>query len=132
MNIAIIIVIVLLLCVAGFYYFKKAQGKLSNYTPKEVYERIKAGKQVVLLDVRAGYERKKAYLDNSIHIPMQEIDSKLEELNGNKDKEIIVYCAVGGRSVVVAAHLQKLGYKVGNMTGGIKRWINEELEYKSG
>jgi rhodanese-related sulfurtransferase len=130
----IIIIIVLALVVVsavGWFFFKKTQGTLTNYTPMQVYEKLKKGDDVVLLDVRAEFERKREYIDGSIHIPMQEVGSRIEELKKMKDKEIIVHCAVGGRSVVTSAQLQKLGFKVGNMMGGIKEWIRDSLEYKT-
>lgn len=127
----IIVLAVAVLFAVGWLLFKKTEGTLTNYTPKEVYEKMKRGEEVVLLDVRAEFERKREYIEGSIHIPMQEVGSRIEELKKLKDKEIIVHCAVGGRSVVTAAQLQKLGFKVGNMTGGIKQWIRDRLDYKS-
>jgi rhodanese-related sulfurtransferase len=132
MTINIIVLALVLVTVVGLLFFKKTQGTLTNYTPKQVYEKMQRGDDMILLDVRTEFERKHEYIDGSIHIPMQEVGSRIDELKKFKDKEIIVHCAVGGRSVVTASQLQKLGFKVGNMTGGIKEWIRESLEYKTG
>ena len=44
-------------------------------------------------------------------------------LNEYKDKEIVVLCAVGGRSMMAAQLLVREGFKdVRNLSGGIRVW----------
>ncbi len=78
-------------------------------------------RSVVLLDVREPYERALAAIEPSIHIPMNELPDRLAEVP--KNREIIVYCHVGVRSMMVAGYLDSLGYpSVYSLTGGIDAW----------
>lgn len=75
----------------------------------------------VLVDVREGFERDICTIENSMHIPMGEIPARLNELP--KDKEILVHCHHGGRSLKVVHFLRQNGYERStNVGGGIDSW----------
>lgn len=75
----------------------------------------------MIVDVRTTGEWQQGHLDGAIHIPMSQFRSRMNEIS--KDKKILIYCAVGGRSVVAAQFLVQNGYKnVYNLRGGIVRW----------
>lgn len=97
----------------------------TQLSPKEVAERLKVGPEtVVLVDVREPYERDYAVIVPSIHIPMQEIPERLAEIPG--DKEVILYCHTGARSMMVAGFLTSHGWEtVANLAGGIDAWSRE-------
>lgn len=77
--------------------------------------------RVVLLDVREPEERQFAAIEPSIHIPMQEVPARLAEVP--HDREVVVYCHSGSRSMLVAGFLQNRGYRsVANLSGGIDAW----------
>jgi rhodanese-related sulfurtransferase len=79
---------------------------------------------VVLLDVREPYERRMASIEPSLHIPMNEVPQRLDEIP--KDREVVVYCHSGSRSMMVAGFLSGQGYRsVANLTGGIDAWSVE-------
>jgi rhodanese-related sulfurtransferase len=90
--------------------------------PVEVSDRWrKRPDAVVLLDVREAYERRVASIDPSLHIPMQEVPQRLAEIP--RDKELIIYCHTGTRSMMVAGFLAGQGWKsVANLSGGIDAW----------
>ncbi len=92
---------------------------------REVSEKLWAGDgHVVLLDVREPYERELASIRPSLHIPMGEVPERLEEIP--KDREVIVYCHSGSRSMMVAGFLVNRGWKnVANLSGGIDAWSVE-------
>lgn len=69
-----------------------------------------------VLDVRTDVERSLGYIPGSAHIPQTELRERLDELS--RDKEWIVYCAVGQRAYVVERILKQNGYRVKNLTGG--------------
>ncbi|HUR69245.1 MAG TPA: rhodanese-like domain-containing protein [Candidatus Thermoplasmatota archaeon] len=85
----------------------------------EAARRHSAG-EVVLLDVREGYELSRAQVEGALHIPMREVPSRLAELP--KDKPILVLCHHGGRSQAVADWLGDQGYEAANVEGGINAW----------
>lgn len=80
---------------------------------------------VFILDVRSQQEREQGYIPGSRLIPIDTLEKRLAEIP--KNRPVIVYCAVGSRSRVVAQGLSRLGYpEVYNMRDGIMGW------YKSG
>lgn len=72
----------------------------------------------ILVDVRTEIEYNNGHLEGAINIPVDELRSRLSELD--KDKEIIEYCQVGLRGYIAARILSQYGYKVKNITGGYK------------
>ena len=73
--------------------------------------------QVHVLDVREPVERANGYINNSSHIRLQELPSRILELKKNDD--FIVYCAGGYRSMIACSLLAKNGfYRIINVEGG--------------
>jgi len=94
---------------------------MSEITPQELQARIAAGQSPVLVDVRQDWETKLCRLDNALHIPIEEIELRTEELS--PEDEIVVYCHQGVRSAAVAEYLRQLGFKnVRNLAGGLDLW----------
>jgi len=91
-------------------------------TPKELKARLDRNERPLLLDVRQDWETKLCRLENAIHIPIEEIELRTDELN--PDDEIVVYCHQGVRSAAVAEYLrQQHGFKdVKNLAGGLDSW----------
>jgi len=84
---------------------------------------IDSNPNLVILDVRTRAEYDSGHLKNATLIPVTELANRLGELN--KDKEILVYCMSGGRSVTASQMLVDNGFsKVYNMLGGITAWRN--------
>lgn len=95
---------------------------VEELTPEDVADRLrKAPGRVVLLDVREPFEREQAEITPSLHIPMREVAGRTSEIP--RDKEIVVYCHGGSRSMMVAAYLENHGFPtVANLSGGIDAW----------
>jgi len=91
---------------------------------RDLKARLDKGDRPVLLDVREPEEVAIVRLPGSIHIPMGEVPGRLHELD--PDKEIIVYCHHGVRSLRVAQFLAQRDFShVVNLTGGIDAWALE-------
>jgi len=87
----------------------------------ELNEKFKYKQEFLLLDVRKDQEVMVSKINDSIHIPMNQIPSRLNELD--KNKEIIVQCKSGKRSAKVCKFLIQNGYSdVKNLVGGILAW----------
>ena len=107
-------------------YATETNGATASITPRELKERIDAGEEIMLLDVREPHEWEISNLGRlgAVQIPKNEILSHLGELD--TAREIIVYCKVGGRSADVIQELQKHGYrKLVNLSGGINKWARD-------
>jgi rhodanese-related sulfurtransferase len=75
----------------------------------------------LLLDVREPLEFQTCSIAGSTHLPMGEVPARKDELD--EDAEIVVICHHGGRSMQVAAFLEKNGFdKVYNLAGGVDSW----------
>ncbi|WP_102400458.1 DsrE/DsrF/DrsH-like family protein [Haloimpatiens massiliensis] len=72
----------------------------------------------IVLDVRTDIERENGSIKNSIHIPVDELRGRLNELP--KDKEIWVCCQIGLRGYIGERILKSNGFKAKNITGGYK------------
>ena len=90
----------------------------------ELNEKMKNKDVFILLDVRNMHEVIFSKIDEAIHIPMNEIPSRLNEIDNSKD--IIVQCKSGKRSAKVCQYLLQQSYKnVWNLKGGIIAWSKE-------
>ncbi len=86
----------------------------------ELKEWMANGKDFLLVDVREEWERQN-YNIGGMHIPMGELTGRTDEIP--KDKEVILYCEKGIRSVIVIQRLESLGFQnLFNLSGGIKAW----------
>jgi sulfur-carrier protein adenylyltransferase/sulfurtransferase len=83
-----------------------------------------AGEHPLVIDVREAWELDVARLEEVLHIPMNEIAQRLSELD--RERETIVMCRSGGRSLRVAQYLEQQGLPhVLNLTGGILAWAQD-------
>ncbi len=94
--------------------------EIENIGPFELLEKMRSGDEFFLLDVRTPSEHAAQAISGSHLIPLQELGWRLQELP--RDKEIVVYCRVGNRSVYASLYLARQGYKVKNLEGGIVLW----------
>jgi rhodanese-related sulfurtransferase len=101
---------------------------IKHYTPTEVSEKLRNSRSVLLLDVRTLKERRAQSIKKSIHIPLAEISSRVDELNKFRNHEIICYCKAGIRSLSAASKLKKNGFNSANLKGGIVQWSLEVLK----
>lgn len=75
-------------------------------------------KDYVLLDVRTDLEFDNGHLEGALNIPVDELRSRLGELD--KSKTVVEYCQVGIRGYIADRILTQNGFKVLNVTGGYK------------
>jgi len=94
--------------------------------PVDVKLRLEQGDDLILIDVREPFEYEIARIEGARLIPLTEFVLRLPELEPYKDKEIVVYCHRGGRSLMAAQILLARGFqKVRSMYGGIDAWAEQ-------
>lgn len=96
-----------------------------NISSEEVYKMMK-NEDVVIIDVREDFEYEGGHLENSINIPLDDLEKKINEID--KDKKIIVYCLSGNRAQIALEILAEKGYNNIYTFGGIKDWNYELYE----
>lgn len=85
-------------------------------------------KNALLLDVREIVEVENGVINDAVNIPVNELRDRMGELP--KHKEIWVYCAVGLRGYIASRILMQNGYKVKNLTGGYKSFLQGNFKAK--
>ncbi|MGL6521915.1 FAD-dependent oxidoreductase [Aeromonas dhakensis] len=81
----------------------------------------------LVLDVRNSPELDKlGRIPGALHIPLDELRSRLHELP--RDKELLISCQVGLRGHVACRLLSQHGFKVKNLSGGFKTWQMAVME----
>lgn len=82
-----------------------------------------------LLDVRTKGEFKFGTIDNALLIPVDDLRGRMNELDRNK--EIVIFCAVGIRGYIASKILKQNGYKVSNLLGGYNFYSSVKNHYSS-
>jgi len=82
--------------------------------------------RTLLLDVRRPDERAKGSIPGSIHIPLDEIRARMNELP--HDREIVAYCLSGQRSYFACRILSQHGFQVRNLSGSYRTWKTATAE----
>jgi rhodanese-related sulfurtransferase len=72
-----------------------------------------------VLDVREPVEWAHGHVAGSVHIPLAEIATRLDEV---PDGQVLVVCKVGARSARVAGYLVQQGRDAVNLDGGLLDW----------
>ena len=94
---------------------------IEDITPRDLAVKLDGEPRPMLLDVREAWELSIARLDPALHMPMNDVPDRLDELN--PDQEIVVLCHHGRRSRQVVAFLKQSGFRqVLNLVGGIDAW----------
>ena len=70
----------------------------------------------IILDVRDDIELELGYIEGAKNIPVNSLRDRIDELD--KNKEILVYCAIGIRGYIASRILTQKGYKAKNLIGG--------------
>jgi len=96
-------------------------------TPQEVTQRLAAGEQLALIDVREPGEVQLARIEGAELIPMRTVPAELQRLEAHAGQALlIVFCHHGVRSLNVVNWLREQGVSAcRSMAGGIDRWSRE-------
>ena len=93
-------------------------------TPVELKQRLDAGDDLFILDVREPNEYQINRIPGSMLIPLGELPRRYQELDS--DREIVAHCKMGGRSAKAVEYLRSVGFaRVKNLRGGVLEWIDK-------
>jgi Dinucleotide-utilizing enzymes involved in molybdopterin and thiamine biosynthesis family 2 len=94
---------------------------IAEIDPVTLSDRLKAGDDIQLLDVREPWEWQIARIPGARLIPLGQLSSEMGSLDPARDT--VIYCKSGVRSLYAAHELEESGFrKLSNLTGGILRW----------
>ena len=97
---------------------------MKEITVTELKEKMDAGDDIELIDVRQPDEYAFAKIEGAKLIPLGEIIARKDEIDTSK--EVVVHCKMGGRSARAIQALQQSGVEgdMANLVGGITAWSN--------
>lgn len=93
---------------------------MKQISPAQLKQWADSNHEFVLIDVREGWEHETYNIGGTL-IPMGELPGRIKEIP--TDKEVIVYCEKGIRSVIAIQRLEAAGFtNLINLSGGMKGW----------
>ena len=118
---------VALLVVFAMLVMTTVQARLLGYRelkPAELVQLINRDTPL-LLDVRKDDEFNGGHLSGALHIPLEQLQARHDELQAYRDRPIVVYCRSGQRSARAATALKKMNFtSLYKLAGGMLAWQN--------
>ena len=117
-------------------FVARAREQVKELFPWDVDETMKQDSETLLLDIREECEFMSYHIEHSMLIPRGILETACEydyedsvpELVEARDRDIIVICRSGNRSLLAAHTMQEMGYnKVTSMKTGLRGWNDYEL-----
>lgn len=98
-----------------------ARPHVKEITVDQARQRLAENPGAVLVDVREDHEWDKAHARQAVHLGKGILERDLEKTISDPNREIIMYCGGGYRSILTAEAAQKMGYRnVFSLAGGYK------------
>jgi rhodanese-related sulfurtransferase len=76
-----------------------------------------------VIDVREAYEREAGHIAGTRHIELNHLTAQAATVD--RERPVIFYCRVGGRSTMAAQAFRASGFQAYSMDGGLRRWADE-------
>ena len=93
---------------------------MKQLSPDELKKWTDSGQDFLLIDIREGWERE-SFNIGGLHISMGDLFNQSAELP--RDKDVVLYCEKGIRSVIAIQRLEAAGFEnLFNLAGGMKAW----------
>jgi len=106
--------------------------------PWDLEEQLQENPDTLIVDVREPYEYDVMHIPGSINVPRGILETACEydyedtvpELVEARDRDVVVVCRSGNRSIFAAEVMQKLGYKnVTSLKTGLRGWSDYEQPF---
>ena len=96
-------------------------------SPADAVQLISRGDAVVI-DLRPDGEYRNGHIVNAIHVPFDQIESRLGRLGKYRKQPVIAACRTGQQSATAAKRLRSEGFeRVHRLQGGIVAWQGADL-----
>ncbi len=108
--------------------FAAAAAGPATIEPKALNDRIAwADRSLVVLDVRTPEEFAAGHVPGAINIPHTDLAARIAELEGARERDIVIYCRTGKRATEALGVLEKSGFKrLLHLEGDYTRWSEEQ------
>ena len=110
-------------------YIYAWRERIKNGRPVSAHEvtRLLNSDAAVLVDVRDAAEFKAGHIVGAVNIPHAKAASQLDELEGRRDKIIILVDKMGQHAGSVGRLLGSKGFDVRRLSGGVAEWQAQSL-----
>lgn len=118
----------------------EAKEEIVELFPWDVDELAKSNPDLLILDIREECEFMAYHIEHSMLVPRgiletaceDEYEDSVPELVAARDREIVVICRSGNRSILACQTMQMMGYNnVKSMKTGLRGWNDFELPLKN-
>ena len=107
-------------------FLSKVKSEIDEIDSSQARERLE---DALFVDIREQDEWDEGHIPGALHIPRGNLESRIEGLVPDHDRELVVYCAGGSRSAFGAKSLGELGYtNVVSLAGGYTDWKRNGFE----
>ena len=116
-------------------FINEALKSVDELFPWDLEDAIKSNTDILLLDIREPYEFDAMHIEDAINIPRgvletacdYDFEETVPELVEAREREIVVICRSGKRSVLAADVMQQMGYRrVRSLKTGMRGWSDYE------
>ena len=111
----------------------EARPYVKELTVEEARVRLAQNAQAMLVDVREDNEWAKGHAAEAVHLGKGILERDIEKVVPDAQREVIMYCGGGFRSVLTAQVAQKMGYRnVYSLKGGYKALVQANWPMRTG
>lgn len=90
-----------------------------DFTPQKVAELLERD-EIELIDVRQAHEHEAGRIAGDRHIELMQLTAQADSVG--RERPVVFYCRVGGRSAMATEAFQSAGIEAHNMAGGLLAW----------
>ena len=114
-SLCIVIISIILFYAIGF--------NVKNISTAEIKKKlVHSNASIGIIDVRTKSEYESGHIENSLWIPLSQLDSNIEKIKSKNYDEIYTICLSGGRSASAVKILNKHNIDAINIRGGMLSW----------
>lgn len=111
----------------SFTEYTRLFSGVTGLAPYVATKMLNSG-DAIFVDVRSDSEYKSGHIINARHMPVNNFDKHIHELDKFKEKDIVIYCDSGMRASKAAGKLKKNGFtSLSTISGGLTAWEKANL-----
>jgi phage shock protein E len=113
----------LLAAVAALCLWPAWAADVPRIGQEALLEKMAGGEGLLVLDVRTAREFADGHVPGAVNISHDELESRLAELDADRDTEVVVYCRSGRRAELALDLLAKAGFmRLSHLEGDFLAW----------
>ncbi len=97
-------------------------GRVPEIDARALHARLKKRATPQLIDVRTAIEWRSSRIAGAVHVPVTELETRLELLGLDKRRPVVAVCLTGHRSIPAVRMLRERGYDACQLRQGMRAW----------